>query len=79
MSDAIETGDKVTIDFEGRLEDGSTFHTFEQDPFTGVIGEGELVSGLEKELIGYERGGRERSLRFRPKKATVMRTLSWYK
>ena len=32
MSDQIETGDKVTINFEGRLEDGSTFHTFEQDP-----------------------------------------------
>lgn len=56
MSDAIEKGDKVTVNFEGRLEDGSTFHTFEQEPFTGVIGEGELVSGLEKELMGMEVG-----------------------
>jgi FKBP-type peptidyl-prolyl cis-trans isomerase 2 len=56
MSDAIETGDKVTINFEGRLEDGSTFHTFEQDPFTGVIGKDELVSGLEKELMGMKEG-----------------------
>jgi len=56
MSDGIEAGDKVTISFEGRLEDGSTFHTFEQEPQPGVIGEGEFVSGLEKELMGMEEG-----------------------
>lgn len=56
MSDAIAEGDKVTINFEGRLEDGSTFHTFEQEPVTGVIGEGEFVTGLERELIGMMEG-----------------------
>ena len=68
MSDAIAEGDKVTISFEGRLEDGSTFHTFEQEPLTGVIGEGEFVSGLEKELIGMEEG-EERKFKIPPEEA----------
>lgn len=60
MSDAIETGDKVTISLEGRIEDGSTFHTLDMDPLKGVIGGGDFVPGLEKELVGMKEGEEKR-------------------
>jgi FKBP-type peptidyl-prolyl cis-trans isomerase 2 len=56
VSDTIDTGDKITINFEGKVEDGKTFHTFDEEPFTAVIGGGELVKGLENELIGMKEG-----------------------
>ena len=56
MSEQVDTGDKVTISLEGRIEDGSTFHKFDMDPLEGVIGGGDFVPGLEKELVGMEEG-----------------------
>jgi len=57
MSDKIEIGDTVTFTYEGRIEDGSTFHLHEQGPVTVQIGDKKLVKGLEDGIIGMEQGG----------------------
>ncbi|MEQ9618567.1 MAG: FKBP-type peptidyl-prolyl cis-trans isomerase [Deltaproteobacteria bacterium] len=54
MSKGIETGDTVTFNYEGKIEDGSTFRTFDEEPFAVEIGSGSLVKGLEEGLLGME-------------------------
>lgn len=56
MSDTIEIGDTVTFTYEGKIEDGSTFHLQEDSPVAIEIGSKQLVSGLENGLIGMEKG-----------------------
>jgi len=56
MSKAIEIGDTVTFTYEGRIEDGSTFHLHDDGPVAIEIGSGELVKGLERGIVGMEQG-----------------------
>ena len=56
MSTTIEIGDTVTFNYEGKVEDGSTFHTLDEEPLTVELGSGALVKGLEEELIGMAAG-----------------------
>jgi len=72
---AIETGDTVSIEYVGRLDDGSVFDTSresvaeaedlehhpdrEYDPLTVEIGAGEIIEGLEDGLLGLEVGDEE--------------------
>lgn len=56
MGETIEAGDKVTFSYQGSLEDGTTFHTFDEEPLAVEIGSGSLVKGLEDALIGMEAG-----------------------
>ena len=65
MSEAIETGDMVTIDYEGRFEDGTAFHAFEEGPLRAEIGGGDFVKGLEDELMGMK-VGEERKFKISP-------------
>lgn len=56
MSKGIEAGDIVTFNYEGKIEDGSTFHTFDEEPLAVEIGSKTLVKGLEEGLLGMEAG-----------------------
>ena len=56
MSKVAERGDIVTLNYEGRVGDGSTFHTFDEDPITVEIGAGNLVKGLENQVQGMVEG-----------------------
>lgn len=56
MGEGIETGDTVTFNYEGRIEDGSTFHTLDEEPLAVQVGSGTLVKGLEEGLLGMETG-----------------------
>ena len=56
MSDTIEMGDTVTFNYEGKVEDGSTFHTFDEEPLAVELGTGALIKSLEDELIGMAAG-----------------------
>ncbi len=56
MSEAIANGDTVTFTYEGKIEDGSTFHLHDDGPVAVEIGDGNLVKGLENGLIGMEKG-----------------------
>ena len=69
---AIETGDTVSIEYVGRLDDGTVFDTSresvaetedldhhpgrEYDPLTVEIGAGEIIQGLEDGLLGLDEG-----------------------
>jgi FKBP-type peptidyl-prolyl cis-trans isomerase SlpA len=65
MSNKIERGNAVTFNYEGKVEDGSTFHTFDEDPLIVEIGSGNLVKGLEEQLIGMAEG-EEKEFRVAP-------------
>jgi len=65
MSDAIEIGDTVTITYEGKIEDGSTFHLHDDGPMAIEIGSGNLVKGFENALLGME-GGQEKEFKVSP-------------
>ena len=56
MAEVVENGDTVTFTYEGRIEDGSTFHLHDDGPVAVEIGDGKLVKGLEAGLIGMESG-----------------------
>jgi FKBP-type peptidyl-prolyl cis-trans isomerase 2 len=56
MSNKVKGGDAVTFNYEGRIEDGSAFHTLDEDPITVEVGAGSLIKGLEEQLIGMSEG-----------------------
>lgn len=56
MSKAKE-GERVKIYFTGRREDGTVFGASEEDePVEFVIGEGDIISGMEEEVVGMAVG-----------------------
>jgi FKBP-type peptidyl-prolyl cis-trans isomerase SlpA len=52
----IETNNKVTLDYEGKLEDGQIFdtstHGDHSHPLTFTVGEGNVIPGFEKAVLG---------------------------
>ncbi|MFB6303488.1 MAG: peptidylprolyl isomerase [Haloferacaceae archaeon] len=68
----IDTGDRVTFEYVGRLDDGTVFDTSREaiaeeadladqsdrayEPLTVEVGAEELIEGLEEALIGLEEG-----------------------
>lgn len=65
MSDQAERGDTATLNYEGRIEDGSTFHTFDETPLTVELGSGSLVKGLDEQILGMSEG-EEKEFRVMP-------------
>ena len=56
----INKGDKVTMEYEGRLENGeifdSTKHGDHSHAFSFVAGKGEVIPGFDKAVLGMEKG-----------------------
>jgi FKBP-type peptidyl-prolyl cis-trans isomerase 2 len=55
----IKNGDTVSVNYTGKLEDGSVFDTSLQEgrePLTATLGQGQLISGFENGLIGMSIG-----------------------
>lgn len=53
----IQDGSTVTIDYTMTIDDGEVVDSTEDtDPLTYVQGEGELISGLEQQMLGLEKG-----------------------
>lgn len=55
----IENGNTVTVNYTGRLEDGSVFDTSlveGREPLTAVLGEGKLIKGFEMGLLEMSEG-----------------------
>ena len=51
----IKNGDTVTVNYTGKLEDGTVFDTSLQEgrtPLTATLGQGQLIPGFENGLIG---------------------------
>lgn len=54
---AVKIGDKIRMDYTIRLENGTVMgSTLDSEPVEVVVGEGELIPGLEKAVIGTVRG-----------------------
>ena len=80
---AIADGDTVTIEYTGRLDDGSVFDTslesvaaeadLESDrrsyePLTVTVGDGGIIEGLEDALLGME-AGEDQTVEIEPERA----------
>ena len=55
----IENGNTVTVNYTGRLEDGTIFDSSlneGREPLTAVLGEGKLIKGFESGLIDMTEG-----------------------
>ncbi len=54
---AINSGDTVRVHYKGTLDDGTLFDTNqESEPLEFVVGNGELIPGFERAVIGHEKG-----------------------
>ena len=52
-----EAGDRVKINFTGKLEDGSVFaNTADSEPLEFQLGEGEIIPGVENAVEGMNVG-----------------------
>ncbi|HET8866295.1 MAG TPA: peptidylprolyl isomerase [Gracilimonas sp.] len=53
----VKDGDTVKVHYTGKLEDGSVFDTSEsRDPLEITLGEGKLIPGFEKAVVGLAVG-----------------------
>lgn len=53
----VKEGDTIVIEYKGKLEDGTVFDSTEgKDPLEFTVGEGEVIPGLEKGVIGMSAG-----------------------
>ncbi|SMO38641.1 FKBP-type peptidyl-prolyl cis-trans isomerase [Gracilimonas mengyeensis] len=53
----VKDGDTVKVHYTGKLEDGSVFDSSEsRDPLEVTLGEGKLIPGFEKAVVGLEVG-----------------------
>ena len=67
----IKNGDSVSVNYTGRLEDGTIFDTSLQEgrtPLTATLGQGQLIAGFESGLIGMTTG-EKRTIEIEPKDA----------
>ena len=67
---SIKKGDKVKIDYEGTLEDGTVFDSTEKQgkPAELEIGTGQLIPGVDKALVGMKKG-EEKTIKLGPEDA----------
>lgn len=54
----VKNGDKVQIEYEGKLENGEVFDSSETHghPLEFTVGSGEVIPGFEKGIEGMEVG-----------------------
>lgn len=53
----VKDGDTVKVHYTGTLKDGSVFDTSaEREPLEFKLGEGQLIPGFEKAVVGMEEG-----------------------
>ena len=55
----VETGKQVKLNYTGKFEDGTVFDTSLQEgrePLRTILGQGNLIPGFEKGLLGMNEG-----------------------
>ncbi len=56
----VKKGDKIKVDYEGTLEDGTVFdstkHGDHQHPIEFVVGGGQLIKGFDEAVVGMKVG-----------------------
>lgn len=68
--DVVKKGDKVKVEYVGKLEDGTIFDSSEiqKAPLEFVVGSGELIKGFEQGIIGMK-VGEEKEIKLSPEAA----------
>ena len=68
----IQNRSKVTLEYEGKLEDGQVFDSSQngdhQHPLTFTVGEKQVIPGFEQGVLGLE-VGQEKEIALEPKDA----------
>ena len=67
----IKEGASVSVNYTGRLEDGTIFDTSLQEgrePLTATLGKGQLIPGFENGLMGMS-AGEKRTVEIEPEQA----------
>lgn len=69
---SIKEGDKVVLDYEGKLEDGKVFdsskHGDHSHPLEFTVGEGKVIPGFEAAVKGMKKG-EKKTFEIEPKDA----------
>jgi FKBP-type peptidyl-prolyl cis-trans isomerase 2 len=53
----VKDGDRIKVEYEGSLSDGTVFDSSEDGgPLEFIVGSGEVIGGFEKAVIGMEIG-----------------------
>lgn len=56
---AAQAGDTVTVDYTGKLQDGTVFDTsVGKQPISFVLGSGQVIPGWDQGLVGMQVGGK---------------------
>jgi len=66
----VKKGDKVKVEYEGTLNDGTVFDSWENhdELLQFVVGEGQVIKGFEDALVGMEIGD-EKEIKLKPSEA----------
>ncbi len=68
---SVEKGNKVKVEYEGKLEDGTVFDSSEKHggkPLEFEVGTGQVIPGFENAVVGMEKG-EEKEVTIKPEEA----------
>lgn len=56
--DTVKEGDTITVEYEGRLEDGTVFDSSDkhEEPLQFTVGEGKIIKGFDQAVLGMKVG-----------------------
>ena len=66
----VKNGDKIKVEYQGTLDDGTLFDSSESHggPLEIEIGAGQIIPGFENAVIGMEKG-EEKEIKLQPQEA----------
>jgi FKBP-type peptidyl-prolyl cis-trans isomerase 2 len=66
----VKKGDKIKVEYEGKLEDGTIFDSSKKHeaPLEFTVGEGQLIKGFEEAVVGMN-VGEEKEIKLLPEEA----------
>ncbi len=56
--ETVQEGDTITVEYEGRLEDGTVFDSSDkhEEPLQFTVGEGKIIKGFDQAVVGMKVG-----------------------
>ncbi len=66
----IKKGDKIKVEYEGTLDDGTVFDSTEKhgEPLEFEVGSGQLIPGFDNAVLGLKKGD-EKEIKLEPEEA----------
>lgn len=57
MTETIQSGDTIAVDYTGKLENGEVFDSSQgREPLTFTVGAGMLIKGFDQAVMGMKKG-----------------------